>query len=184
MKISGGSFRGKSLKTPKGRDIRPTSDKVRQAVFNMLHARGAVAGANVLDAFCGSGALGLEALSQGVDFCTFWDNSRDSLKLCQENITVCGMEARSKISLRDAAKPVPKPEEVAPIDLVFLDPPYGKDLISKSLEALLQGDWLAAESIFVLEMGVKESASFSGLEILQEKTYGDTKIILAQRAPE
>lgn len=116
MKISGGHLRGRSLKPPKGRDIRPTSDKVRQAIFNMLNARGGVAGARVLDAFCGSGALGLEALSQGADFCHFWDTSPASVALCRENVALLQLEECSKISLQDATKPSKKPQETGRID--------------------------------------------------------------------
>lgn len=184
MKISSGHLRGRSLKPPKDRGIRPTSDKVRQAVFNMLNARGGVAGANVLDAFCGSGALGLEALSQGADFCYFWDNSPASLALCKENVALFKLEERSKISLWDATKPPKKPQEIGEIDLIFLDPPYGKDLLPKTLQGLLQAGWIADESLLLLEMSAKENPDISDLAVLQEKTYGDTKIILAQRTPE
>ena len=184
MKISGGHLRGRSLKPPKGRDIRPTSDKVRQAIFNMLNARGGVAGARVLDAFCGSGALGLEALSQGADFFFFFDTSPASVAFCRENVALLQLEECIKISLQDATKPSKKPQETGRIDLVFLDPPYGKDLLFRTIQRLLQDGWIEDKSLFLLEMGAKENPDICGLTVLQEKTYGDTKIILAQSTPE
>ena len=128
MRIVGGAHSGRKLSVPKSNDIRPTSDKVRGAIFNALDARGAVNGARVLDAFCGSGALGLEALSRGAAHVTFWDNDSRSLALAKENAASLGVVSDCVFQKRDALKsPDPKPGEV--FDLVFMDPPYRKNMI-------------------------------------------------------
>lgn len=181
MRIVAGEFGGRILKTPKDSDIRPTSDKVRQAVFNMLHSRGAVEGANVLDAFCGTGALGLEALSQGAAFCTFIDVSKKSLLLCKENIDALGVGERCAGLVMDSTKLADKPKDIPQANLVFLDPPYNKDLVPRAIEALHLSFWLAEDAVLVIETAQKEDPDLQGLEVLQEKTYGDTRIILAHK---
>ena len=185
MRVTGGTHRGRLLHTPKGRDIRPTTDKVRQAVFNMLHARGAVQGAFVLDAFCGTGALGLEALSQGAAFAVFLDKSRESLNLCQDNVIALEMQDRVKLLLKNACKPGDRPEGLPVFNLVFLDPPYRQDLVARVLPVLTDHGWIASNGLIVLEMDKADRfADLPGCEGVQEKTYGDTKIILLQRRPE
>jgi len=184
MRIIGGIHRGRQLKVPEGRDIRPTSDKVRQAVFNMLTARGVVKEANVLDAFCGTGALGLEALSQGAAFCVFIDSAKKALGLCQKNISMLKMEMCGKTIQADSAKLGQKPETIPAADLVFLDPPYNKELISPALKALQTGNWVHPDTVCAIELSSKEKFSGESLTIIQDKIYGDTRIILAHMAPE
>lgn len=183
MKIAGGEFRSRILKVPKS-GVRPTSDKVRQAVFNMLDARGAVDGAYALDAFCGSGALGLEALSRGAAFCVFWDKSKESVQCTRDNIAALGVEDRALWASKDIAKIGTRPEADPPFTLVFLDPPYDKGLIPAALRALRAGGWLAAEALIVMEMRDSEQPAMDRLEIVQEKIYGDTKVLLAYNTPE
>ncbi|MEM7680297.1 MAG: RsmD family RNA methyltransferase, partial [Pseudomonadota bacterium] len=125
MRIVAGLYGGRRLQVPKNRDIRPTSDKVRGAIFNALASRGVVDGVRVLDLFCGTGALGLEALSRGAVYCTFVDKVRESLDLAKANTASLGADELAAFLLQDATKISDMPE---PYDLVFLDPPYGKDL--------------------------------------------------------
>lgn len=177
MRIVSGLYGGRRLNVPKNNDIRPTSDKIRGAVFNMLGSRGAVEDAYVLDAFCGSGALGLEALSRGAKACLFIDKSRDSLDLARMNGDMLGVEAQ--YILRDAAKIGTRTPAQAPVTLVFLDPPYKMDLIPQALTALHDGGWLEDDAWIVCESERSFRPSFAPCFTQEyEKTYGDTKIIL------
>lgn len=177
MKIVAGYYRGRKLFVPKNNDIRPTSDKIRGAVFNMLQSRGVLDGAHVLDAFCGTGALGLEALSRGASSCVFMDKARDSLSLARDNADILGVEA--DFLLRDATKLSVRTDDIPAYNLVFLDPPYDKGFVSAALQSLLDGDWIAPDGWIVCET---ERAftynAISGCEMDNEKTYGDTKITL------
>jgi 16S rRNA (guanine966-N2)-methyltransferase len=179
MRIVGGVHRSRKIETPKNDAVRPTSDKVRQAVFNMLNARGAVMDVVVIDAFCGTGALGLEALSQGASYCYFFDKNKSSTDLCRTNIQNLDEAERAKVTLVDSTKLKHRANETLAANLVFLDPPYHQDLIPKAIEALLQGGWMAQECVLVLEMAKDEIFVPTGTSILNEKIYGDTKIILA-----
>ena len=139
-------------------------------------------GAQVIDCFCGTGALGLEALSRGAAFCTFVDSARASLDLAKDNAKMLGAEAAAFL-LKDAAKLPPRPEDTAPVTLVFLDPPYRKNLVVPVLEALMRGGWLAAGALCVIETekdwdeGVPE-----GVEELSVKMYGETKVTMTIRS--
>lgn len=178
MRITGGIHRSRKLETPKGTAVRPTSDKVRQAVFNMLNARGAVQDAVVIDAFCGTGALGLEALSQGAGFCTFFDKNKSSVQLCKENIQSLNEEGRSAVVLQDMTKIKTRSDKYKMADLLFLDPPYHKDLIPKAVEALYNGGWLEKDALLVMEMARDEKLLCNLINISNEKIYGDTKILI------
>ncbi len=173
MRIIGGTCRGRPLKTPKNQDIRPTSDKVRQAIFNALFSRGAVAGAHVLDGFCGTGALGLEALSQGAGSALFCDISRTSLSLAQENATALGVLDYAEFKQMDVTK-ISKPLEGKKVDLVFLDPPYNKELIAPCVRALREFGWLNEKAWLVLESekGWVCPPDMGALDF--EKQYGET----------
>lgn len=182
MRITGGQYRGRLLQSPKDNTIRPTSDKVRLALFNMLESRALVRDAAVLDAFCGTGALGLEALSRGALCCTFMDKNGGSLGLAKANFAALKMEAKQNFVLRDAAAPGVYAGE-NPANLLFLDPPYHKNLLQQSIPALLGGGWAAPEAIFVLEAeGNFDPAALIpfGLTVELTRDYGDTRIILAQ----
>lgn len=175
MRIVAGTHRSRILEAPKNDAIRPTSDKVRGALFNMLQSRGAVEGAAVLDVFCGTGALGLEALSQGADFCTFIDKNRSSLDLAKRNIAALGEAHRSHMIVADGAKLPVRPDTIAPATLVFLDPPYGKDLVTPTLQSLIDQKWLAHDCICVAEDSspIVPPENFT---MITEKKYGDTHI--------
>ena len=178
MRSVAGTHRGRILKTPTGADIRPTSDKVRQAVFNALHSRGAVADAVVLDAFCGTGALGLEALSQGAAQAIFTDISPASLELAKFNTVTLREENACTFLLKDAGNPGKRPASIAPATLLFLDPPYRKNLVPLSLKALQDNDWLSTGCIVMAEAEKSDDLSSLPGTILTEKYYGDTKVVI------
>lgn len=178
MKIVSGLYGGRRLNVPKGRDIRPTSDKIRGAVFNMLASRGAVDDAYVLDAFCGTGALGLEALSRGASSAIFWDKSRESLSLAKSNSEMLGAD-NAIFQVKDASKAGVRPDNIVQSNLVFLDPPYNKDLIAPTLKALVAGGWLSQDVWVLCESERKHDLSLpEGFSVDHEKIYGETKIVL------
>lgn len=180
MRIIGGSARGRQLKTPTGQDIRPTSDKVRLAIFNALFSRGGVVDKVVFDAFCGTGALGCEALSHGAAKTVFCDNSKISLSLAKENAAFLGFDAQSEFILRDAAKIGMRPATSPQYDVVFLDPPYRKNLITPALDALRNGDWLAPNAILIIETE-SDARPLDGYgDIAFDKLYGDTRVTFIQ----
>ena len=184
MRIIGGDFGGRRLasvgKGDAGAHLRPTSDRVRESLFNML-AGGfgdPCDGAQVLDLFAGTGALGLEALSRGAEHVTFVENGRISLKLLRQNIGICRAENEARVIQRDARKLGDCPG--TPATLVFLDPPYGKQMGEAALAAALAGGWIADEALIVWE----ESAEITppeGLTLLDERRYGDTMIRVLER---
>jgi len=177
MRIIGGLCRGRPLITPKGKDIRPTSDKVRLAIFNALYSRAAVEDAIVIDAFCGTGALGLEALSQGAGECLFCDSSRDSLSLAKNNAGNLGLSAQSRFKFSDATKLGKCPEGQRKATLVFLDPPYRKGLVPPTIEALKKGEWISPDALFVIETEKEWNEDLGSGEIVFDKLYGDTRVM-------
>lgn len=180
MRITGGEWRSRTLKAP-DQGTRPTSDKVRQAIFNMLHSRGAVVDAIVCDAFCGSGALGLEALSQGAAAATFWDKSPQAIRVAQDNAKSLG--AIATIKTQNVTTLPDRPETADRFTLIFIDPPYDRGLIPQAMERLRAGGWVEDDALFVLEMAGHEMPELGGLAIAQEKFYGDTKVWLVYNAP-
>lgn len=182
MRITGGLYGGRVLQSPKDSAIRPTSDKVRQAVFNILCGRGLVNEAVVLDAFCGTGALGLEAISRGALCCTFIDKNRSSLDLCRQNYAALKVSAKCSFFLKDAAKPGERPRDAVAANLVFLDPPYAKGLVQQSLTGLGEAGWMADDAAILIESetGFNPEA-LENVDIVLVRDYGDTRITLAQR---
>ncbi len=177
MRIVAGQYGGRRLDVPKNRDIRPTSDKVRGAIFNALEARGAVDGARVLDCFCGTGALGLEALSRGADFCSFWDNDKTSLALTRANADVLGALGQCEFKLQDANR-ITKEREGELYTLVFLDPPYRNDLIVPVLKELSENNYLEDGAFCILEIEKDHDPILDGsFEVQSEKIYGDSKVL-------
>lgn len=178
MRIVGGAHRGLALAAPPpGRaGIRPTADRVRESLFNLL-AHGPygdpVPGARVLDLFAGTGALGLEALSRGAVHATLVDDGRAALALLRENVARMKAEDRARVLPRDATRLGPDPG--APFDLVFLDPPYGRGLGSRALAAAGAGGWLAPGALVVIEEAAG-AAPPPGLTPLDARRYGDTMI--------
>lgn len=184
MRIVGGKFKGHSIAPPQGAATRPTTDRVRESIFNIL-AHGVkgleIEGARVLDLFAGTGAMGLEAISRGARFCQFVDDSADARGLIRKNADSLGVIGLAKIWRRDATDLGPCAPQPG-FDLVFADPPYGKGLGEKALRSLIDGQWLNPNAIVVLEETVKaELASASGLTLIDERDYGDTKVRFYRR---
>tara|TARA_R110000787_G_scaffold111262_1_gene220193 strand:- start:281 stop:856 length:576 start_codon:yes stop_codon:yes gene_type:complete len=186
MRIVAGRHKGRKIEAPEGRDIRPTSDRARESIFNILNHRGwgpggtsPVAGARVLDAFCGTGALGLEALSRGAAHATFLDKSRVALAVCRANIGSLGETANASVLQGDALRPV---RPGAPYALVFLDPPYREGLAGPALDALTAAGWLTESAICVVETAAKEDVvPESAFETLETRKYGAAKITILRR---
>ncbi|MBN8998683.1 MAG: 16S rRNA (guanine(966)-N(2))-methyltransferase RsmD [Rhizobiales bacterium] len=184
VRIVGGEFRGRSLAAPSSQAIRPTADRLRESLFNVLaHGYGdPVAGARVLDLFAGTGALGLEALSRGAAFALFVDEGVEARGLIRRNIEALGLTGRSKLYRRDATRLGPA-SPMPPFDLVFADPPYRRGLGEAALAAALAGGWLAAGALAVLEEGGDaEIAVPAGLDLVERRAAGDTQLLFFRPA--
>jgi 16S rRNA (guanine966-N2)-methyltransferase len=181
MRIVGGKFRGRSIAAPAGLSTRPTADRAREAIFNVLeHApwSNGVAGARVLDLFAGSGALGFEALSRGADFCLFVDTDADARGAIRTTIDEFGLFGVTRIHRRDATDLGLRPAGLdAPFDLVFLDPPYGKGLGEAALAKLRDGKWITDDARLVFECGEDEAPVVKDFEVQDERTYGAAKVL-------
>ena len=185
MRIIAGDWRGRALtavgKGDPGAHLRPTTDRVRESLFNML-AGGRFGEpfeeAQVLDLFAGTGALGLEALSRGATACTFVDDGRKSLTLLRGNIRLLGAEDRSQVIGRDATRLPSNDGEAA--TLVFLDPPYGKSLGGKALLAADRAGWIAPGALVVWEENTPQLAP-GGFDLLDTRRYGDTHATVLRR---
>ncbi|BCJ91653.1 DNA methyltransferase [Terrihabitans soli] len=179
MRIIAGRFKGHALKTPKTYRVRPTSDRLRETLFNVLaHSYGdPVDGARVLDLFAGTGALGLEAMSRGAAFALFVEDGVEARGLLRGNVEALGVAGTTRIFRRDATKLGPAaPNE--PFTLVFADPPYGKGLGEKALVSALGGGWLTSDSLIVVEeAGNAEFKVPDGFEEIETRSYGEAKLI-------
>ena len=184
MRIVGGRFGGRVLLAPKSQAIRPTADRLRESLFNILvHAYGdPVAGARVLDLFAGTGALGLEALSRGAAFTLFVDDGAEARALIRGNVDALGLGGATKIYRRDATRlGATGPNGV--FSLAFLDPPYGRMLAEPALVAAREGGWLAPGAVVVVEEAA--DARFvapAGFAELERRDYGDTQFIVLRNA--
>ena len=178
MRVTGGTLRGKRLCGLRGLAIRPTTDYLRESIFNIL--AGGVEDAVVLDLFAGTGSLGIEALSRGALWALFIDNSRQSVNLIKKNLTICGYEMSGFVLKRDLTKGLPEeyPLMKKGIDLVFIDPPYGKGFIPLILEKLSERGILASPSIVVAESSKNDKLPIrlNSLRLSNTKIYGETKI--------
>lgn len=181
MRIIGGNFKGRALAAPPGRATRPTSDRARESIFNVLaHADWlqGLEGRRVLDLFAGSGALGLEALSRGAAFALFVDDDAAARGAIRENIEALALFGATRIHRRDATDLGEKPAGVgAPFDLVFLDPPYGKGLGDLALQRLISGHWITPDALAVFECGAEEAPVVPEFETLDERLYGAAKVL-------
>lgn len=176
MRIIGGKFKGKTIVAPRGQDTRPTTDRVRENLFNILSNRLDFDGLRVLDLFAGSGALGLESLSRGADYCVFIEEASAARGAIRTNVETLQLTGQSKIFRRDAAKLGPA-GTVVPFDLVFADPPYNKGLGEKAAASLIDGGWLKDGAVFVLEeQATSLPDQINGLNCVDVRTYGDTSI--------
>lgn len=202
MRITGGTLRGRRLTAPEDARIRPTSDRARQAIFNILAHKDfgigfSLDGVAVADLFAGTGALGIEALSRGARFCLFVDDHAESRALIRENIEALGLTGVTKIRWRNAADLGPLgggglPREVGtgsrqairpikevaggPFGLVFLDPPYRKNLIPPALNSLKNGGWLTENALLMAETSKGEDIVTDGFTLLDRRDYGETEI--------
>ena len=177
MRIVGGKLRSRPIAGPKSDAVRPTSDRLREALFNILtHSYGdPVTGARVLDLFAGTGALGIEAISRGADYALFVDEGVEARALLRDNVESLGLGGVTRIFRRDASKLGPA-HPLDPFSLIFLDPPYGKGLAEKSLISARDGGWLMPEALLVVEeaadAGFKTPEGFVELE---RRRYDDTE---------
>lgn len=184
MRIVGGSMRGRALAAPKSQAIRPTADRLRESLFDILvHAYGdPITGARILDLFAGTGALGIEALSRGAAFALFVDDGAEARALLRENLTTLGLGGTSRIFRRDATK-LGAAYPLEPFSLVFLDPPYGQDLAVTALAAARAGEWLASDAIVIVEEATKAKfAAPEGFTELERRSYDDTEFIVLRAA--
>ncbi|MBL6077909.1 16S rRNA (guanine(966)-N(2))-methyltransferase RsmD [Belnapia sp. T18] len=183
MRIIAGRHRGRRLAAPAGMATRPTADRVRQALFDMLwHApwggRERVEGATVLDAFAGTGALGLEALSRGAARASFLETDRAALAALRANIAACREEARCTVLAADATRP---PRAASPCGLLFLDPPYAEGVMERALAALAAG-WIAPDAIICAEYATGNAVPPPGFALLAERAHGAAQLLVLRPA--
>jgi 16S rRNA (guanine966-N2)-methyltransferase len=184
MRVVGGRLRGRTLAGPKSPGIRPTADRLRESLFNILvHGYGdPITGARVLDLFAGTGALGIEALSRGAAFALFVDESAEARALLRENTTALGLGGTSRIFRRDATKLGPA-HPVEPFSLAFLDPPYGHGWAEQALASARAGSWLTPDALIVVEEAKKaQFAVPEGFTELERRAYDDTGFIFLRRS--
>jgi 16S rRNA (guanine966-N2)-methyltransferase len=179
MRIVGGTLRGRPLAAPKNQAIRPTADRLRESLFNVLaHAYGdPVTGARVLDLFAGTGALGIEAASRGAAFVLFIDRSAEARALLRENATSLGLGGAVRVFRRDATKLGPV-HPLEPFSLAFLDPPYGQGLAEAALASARAGIWFTAGALIVVEEATKSAfGAPEGFVQLERRSYDDTEFV-------
>jgi len=183
MRIVGGRLRGRSLVAPQSQAIRPTADRLREALFNILvHAYGdPITGARVLDLFAGTGALGLEALSRGAAFALFVDDNSQARALIRANVEALGLGGTTRLFRRDATR-LGAAHSVEPFSLVFLDPPYGKGLAEQALGSARDGGWLLPDSLIVVEEATDARfAAPDGFAELERRRYENTELVFLRR---
>lgn len=185
MRIVAGRHRGRSLAVPPGATTRPTSDRARQALFNILeHGVPAVTGspivdARVLDGFAGTGALALEALSRGARHATFFEQDRTALACLRQNITTLGEVERCTVIAGDIRRP---PKGSAGCQLVFLDPPYGQGLVGSTLVALADAGWIAEDAVIIVELGATEAfVAPPGFTTMDRRIYSAAQLCFLRR---
>lgn len=178
MRVITGTARGRKLKEPKGFDVRPTTDMVKEAVFNIVQYD--VEGRRVLDLFCGTGQMGIEALSRGAAEVVFVDENRDSVKLTRENLALCGFEAR--VEQTDSVSYL---ERCGSFDLIFVDPPYDTGLINSALRKIMQVDILSPGGIIICESRREKTMPEPVLPYKKryERNYGKVKLTVYEREP-
>lgn len=180
-RIVAGQFRGRRLDVPKGRDVRPTTDRMRERLFSMLmHGRYPdMNGAIVADIFAGTGALGLEALSRGAEKVTFVEQARPSIDCIKANIATLGVAADTAILAKSATALPPSSE---PCDFIFMDPPYRQGLVRPTLEAILTNGWLAEDGVIVCEQASDDPLDIpEELDIVDDRGQGQQRILFLLR---
>lgn len=177
MRVVGGRLRGRNIAGPSTQAIRPTADRLRESLFNILmHAyENPLDGARVLDLFAGTGALGIEAISRGAAFTLFVDNGAEARALLRNNVEALGLGGVTRVFRRDATKLGPC-YPVEPFSLVFLDPPYGKGLGEQALASLIEGKWLMPGALVIAEEATSAALTApAGYEELERRAYDDTE---------
>ncbi|PCI39609.1 MAG: 16S rRNA (guanine(966)-N(2))-methyltransferase RsmD [Rhodospirillaceae bacterium] len=178
MRIGAGKHKGRPLSAPKGQDTRPTSDRAREAIFNVLEhgvPGPGMRGARVIDVFAGTGALGLEALSRGAEHCTFVENNSTARRTLDENIQALH-EGSSTAILKVKAEAIN--DTAKPCDYAFLDAPYNKDLSTPALQALADGGWLKDDCVVMVEVAKTEALPLpAGFSVHKEKDYGAARAV-------
>jgi 16S rRNA (guanine966-N2)-methyltransferase len=186
MRIIGGTFSGRRIIAPKGAVTRPTADRTRESLFNILSAREDVAfeGARVIDLFAGAGALGLEAMSRGGAWCLFVETDARARGAIRDNVEALRLFGVTRIHRRSATFLGPKPAGVGPpFTLAFLDPPYGEGLVPRTLESLRDGNWLADGAHVVAEQGKREDPAVTeGYIEVDRRQYGAAQICIYKTA--
>jgi 16S rRNA (guanine966-N2)-methyltransferase len=187
MRIVAGTFRGRPLVAPKGQSTRPTADRTRQAIFNVLeHAAWSpgLDGRRVIDLFAGSGALGFEAISRGADFCLFVDRDAAARGAIRHNAEALAALDRIRIDGRDVAALAARPAAEAPYDLALVDPPYAEGLGEQALARLAEGGWLAPGGLVVLERGSHDPPlATAGFRMLDERRWGAARVAFLRASP-
>jgi len=187
VRIVSGSARGKKLVPFSGQKIRPTSDRIREAVFSSLFSRlGSLKGSRVLDLFAGTGAMGIEALSRGAAAVTFVDNSSQAVRIMRLNLENCGFLEKAIILHKEVHGSWPFLEEAGPFDLIFLDPPYGEGLVEKTIKTIAAKGLLAPKGILCVETAAEEriAEDCSPLSLYKTSRYGSTRIHFFQISDE
>ncbi|MBU1325905.1 MAG: 16S rRNA (guanine(966)-N(2))-methyltransferase RsmD [Alphaproteobacteria bacterium] len=189
MRIVAGSLKGRAITAPEGQGTRPTSDRARQAIFNILeHAPWAegLDGARVIDLYAGSGALGYEALSRGASFALFVETDDAARGAIRENMDAYGLFGRSRVHRRSATDLGPRPGSAGEaFTLAFLDPPYRQGLGEQTLARLLEGGWLAPGALVVFERGVDEpEIETPGYERLDAREWGAARVLFLRLDPD
>jgi 16S rRNA (guanine966-N2)-methyltransferase len=185
MRVVGGRLRGRTITGPKGSAIRPTADRLRESLFNILiHAFGdPITDARVLDLFAGTGALGIEALSRGAEFALFVDDGTEARALIRANLAALGLGGVTRIFRRDATR-LGAAHPVEPFGLIFIDPPYGRGLAEAALVSARDGNWLQPDALIVVEEAVE--AAFEpprGFAALERRSYDDTELVFCRFSP-
>ena len=185
MRIVAGEFRGRRLAAPSGLSTRPTTDRAREALFNKLHHAfpGLLDGARVLDLFAGTGALGFEALSRGAHTCLFVEMGAEARGVIRDNIESLGLQGRTKIFRRDATR-LGDAGTIAPFDLLFADPPYGKGLGETALGSALSGGWLKPKALCIVEEASQASLDLpAGFVLLDNLKQGGSIVRIIESPP-
>ncbi len=182
MRVVGGSLRGRRLQAPPDRSLRPTAERTRESLFDLLtqgravDGEDAVRGATVLDAFAGTGALGIEALSRGAEGATFLEKAPAACDLIRRNLTALGIAAKGRVQVGDALRPPPSRR---PVDLCLMDPPYAEDLGGAAITALARAGWIGPETLIALELASKEPPELPPeVAVLDDRRYGRARVLL------
>jgi len=181
LRIIGGDLKGRRIVTVRGSMTRPTADRLREAIFNILYTR--VQGSVVLDVFAGTGAMGIEALSRGAEYAVFVDNNKNASSVIKKNITSCEIEDKTTIIKRDALKRLDWIKSIKPwFNIVFMDPPYNRNFIKPSLESLVKSQLLKQKAYIIIEHSYSEiiSEEIKAFTTIDQRKYGKSMVTFLQ----